>query len=113
MSSIFISLLLRLSISLFLEDNSCCVCCSCCFRIDISPLLEDLELFHPEINGIDWPGRAGQWNQLPENIKDFIYQNRWSKLLSDKINLEETNVSRPGNSNLSASLLLKEWIKKN
>lgn len=74
---------------------------------------QGLELFHSDINGKDWPERPGQWNQLSDDIKSFIYQNRWSKLLSDKMNLEETNVSRPGNSNLSASLLLKEWIKKN
>ena len=74
---------------------------------------QGLELFHPEINGKDWPERPHQWNDLPIHIKNFIYQNRWTKLLSDKLGLEEINTSKPGNSNLSASLSLKEWINKN
>ena len=31
-----------------------------------------LELFHPDINGKDWPERTYSWNDFPENIKEYI-----------------------------------------
>lgn len=71
-----------------------------------------LELFHPDINGKDWEGRAQQWESLPEIYKQFIFANRWPKLLADKLGLEEYNVSRPGNSNLSSLIFLKNAINK-
>jgi len=74
---------------------------------------QGLELFHPEINGKDWPERPGQWDSFPNHIKQFMYENRWPKLLADKLKLEEINTSKPGNSNLSSSLFLKSWINKN
>lgn len=72
-----------------------------------------LELFHPEINGKDWPDRPSTWKERKPHIKQFIYDNRWGKLLADKLGLKEVNVSTPGNSNLGASLSLKEWINLN
>jgi hypothetical protein len=74
---------------------------------------QGLELFHPDINGKDWPERPRQWDTLPNHIKKFTYENRWSKLLADKLGLEEINTSKPGNSNLSSSIFLKSWINKN
>lgn len=72
-----------------------------------------LELFHPDINGKDWPERQSDWNKATDEVKRFIQANRWSKLLADKLGLEEVNVSKPGNSNLSSSLSLKGWINEN
>lgn len=71
---------------------------------------QGLELFHPEINGKDWQGRPQQWKNLPNNLKEFIYKNRWGQLLSDKLGLEEYNVSVPGSSNISATIYLKNAI---
>lgn len=69
-----------------------------------------LELFHPEVNGKDWPGRPPQWKHLPKHLKEFIYENRWGRLLADKLGLEEHNVSVPGSSNISATIYLKNAI---
>lgn len=74
---------------------------------------QGIELAYPPNYGMDWENRSQNWMKLSEGQLEFIRTNRWSKLLADKMGLEEVNVSTPGNSNASSLKSLVEWIDKN
>jgi hypothetical protein len=74
---------------------------------------QGLELAYPPNYGKDWVDRSRNWPLLSEEQKEFIRQNRWTKLLSDKMGMEEVNVSRPGHSNGESLIKLKHWIDEN
>lgn len=74
---------------------------------------QGLELAYPPNYGQDWEDRSRNWPLLSEEQRQFIRENRWTKLLSDKMGLEEINVSRPGHSNGESLLKLKQWVNEN
>ena len=74
---------------------------------------QGLELAYPPNYGKDWEGRCINWPLLSEEQKNFIKENRWTKIVSDKLNLIEINLSRPGHSNGESLSKLQEYIKNN
>jgi hypothetical protein len=72
---------------------------------------QGLELASPTSYGVDWEGRGQQWNKLSSEQMEFIQTNRWSKLVSNRLGLEEVNLSQPGNSNGKSLSTLVEYIE--
>jgi hypothetical protein len=74
---------------------------------------QGIELAYPPNYGQDWENRSQNWMKLSEPQLEFIKGNRWSKLLADRMGLEEVNVSTPGNSNGNSLKSLVEWVNGN
>lgn len=72
---------------------------------------QGLELASPQSYGMDWIGRGQQWDRLSKEQTHFIKTNRWSKLISNRLGLEEVNLSQPGNSNGKSLSTLVEYIE--
>lgn len=73
---------------------------------------QGLELASPTSYGVDWEGRGQQWKTLSTEQLDFIQTHRWTKTISDKLGLEEINLSTPGNSNGKSLQSVSEYIQK-